>query len=437
MKKNNLEIIDKNLLRKIAKYESDDIYNQLPISWHSAKNHKVYNREGKVWIDFTSSIFVTNIGHCNKEVERAIINVTKKLSHAYSYPTQYRADLSEYLIKISPSNLQKVILLTTGSEAIERAIKLSKIYGMKKNKKYIVCWNGNYHGKTQGSQMLSGDSKQREWIGLKDKTIIRLPFPNHHEDPKKQFEKHINIIKKNKINLSEIASFFIETYQGWAGIFYPKEYIKQLRNLCDKKNSLMIFDEIQSGFGRTGKLFGFQHYGVKADLVVCAKAISNGLPLSAIIGKKSIINLDPSYTSTHGGHPICCAASLATLKFIKSNNLINKSAIKGKIVKDFLYKLRDKYPKHITEIHGHGLVWGVVTKKQTSSVPDVILCNQIVKYCYNNGLLILKTNRGSLKLAPPLTIPISDLNKGLRIIEDAFSENQPLPNNNKKTSINA
>ena len=423
-----------NVLNKISKYESSNVKDQLPVIWDKANGFNIYDKWGNSWIDFTSTIFVANVGHAHPKITEAIKKVSKKLLHSYSYPTEIRSLYLEKLISFVPDYLNKASLYSTGTEATERAIKLARINGIKKNSEKVVMigWKGNYHGKTMGSQMMSGVASDSNWVGYRDPNIFHLPFPYPWvlEDLKlsgeELFKQHLKILEKEyKINLKNIAGFMTETFQGWAAVFYPKSYIKALREWCSKNGALLIFDEVQAGFARCGKIFGYQHYEVEPDLVCCGKGISGGFPLSAVLGRGEIIDLDPAYTSTHGGHPLACVSGLTTIEIIEEENLIQQSIDKGKIMEKILSSWQKKYPELIGNIYCKGLIAGVFIKnklERDNLKLDINLCDKIVEKTMQKGVFIIRTGRGSLKFGPPLTITVEALEEGLNTVEQSIKE---------------
>ena len=417
-----------SIIKSLKNYESSNAVQQLPVIWDKAINHIIYDPYGNKWIDFTSSIFVANSGHGNKDVIKEISKHLKKpLLHSYYYPTKIRMQFLKKLLRISPNYLDKAILLSAGTEATERAIKIARIYGNKNKKKYIIAWEGNYHGKTLNAQMISGQFSDHKWIPQFDKNIIHLPFPypwllkKKKVNGKQLFQIHLKILQK-KINLNQISSFFVESFQGWGAIFYPKDYISELQKFVNKNKSLLIFDEIQAGFYRTGKLFAFEHYNVKPDLVICGKGISGSLPLSAVIGKSKYINLDSAYTSTHGGNPIACAASLGNLKIFEKNGFHKSLKIKSKIMESKLNTWKKLFPKRVKAILGKGFIWGVFIYNKKGTALDNNLTNRICERAMEKGVFSICTGRGTLKLGPPLTITTSALREGLDVYEECLRE---------------
>ncbi len=411
------------VLKNLREFEGKNAIEQLPVVWEKAVGSNIFDKDGNKWIDFTSSIFVNNCGHGDKNIIRNIKKIIKTpLLHSYYYPTEIKKEFLNKLIKIVPKNLNKAILLSAGTEATERALKIAKIYGQqfRTKKNLIIGWSGNYHGKTLNAQMLSGQFSDHSWIENFDKNIIHLPFPypwnlKKKLDGKLLFREHIKILKK-KYNLSKITAFFVESFQGWGAIFYPKDYIKELRKFCNQNSSLLIFDEIQAGFYRTGKLFGYQNYDVKADLVICGKGISGSLPLSAVIGEAKYINLDSNYTSTHGGHPVCCAAALGNLETLQQKKVIKNIKVCEKIFLKRFKKWKSMFPR-VKLTLGKGMIHGVFIYKKNSNELDEYTANIICEKAMEQGVFSICTGRGTLKLGPPVTINPVILKEGLDVYE--------------------
>ena len=419
------------LLEEIKVYESSNALEQLPVVWDRAKNHQIFDEWGNAWIDFTSSIFVTNSGHANDETLKRINEcISKPLIHSYYYPTRIRADFCKKLIQMTPGNLEKAIILSVGTEAAERAIKISRIYGesITEDKKIIVGGDGNYHGKTLGAQMIGGQHDDKKWIGYTDPNMKHLPFPfpwvldSFDGDGHDLFHHHLESLEKDGVNLDKIAAFFVESFQGWGAIFYPVDYIQAMRDWAKKNKTLLVFDEIQAGFGRTGKMFAYEHYGVEADLVICGKGISGSMPLSAVLGSTLLVEMDAGYTSTHGGNPVACASGLGNLEAFENHDLVNESNRKGKIMKDIILSWKEKYPSRIGHILGAGLLYGVFITKENSHELDTELTNIICERAMEKGVFSICTGRGTLKIGPPLTIPDEALIEGLNVYEECFKE---------------
>ena len=239
---------DKTYLEDLFKSESQSMHGQYPIIWDRANNFHVKDRHGNKWIDFTSTIFLTNAGHGNKEIIKSIIKTAKKsLLHSYNYPTLERIKYLEFLIENTPKEFEKAFLLSAGTEATEAALKLMRLNSFQKNKKRpgILCIKGNYHGRTMGAQLMNSNESQKEWIGFKDPNIHFLPFPYEWtvagQNPRNFLDESLKIlISENKLNpKDDLCGVMLETFQGWGACFYPIEYVKALREFCDKYDLLL------------------------------------------------------------------------------------------------------------------------------------------------------------------------------------------------------
>ena len=281
------------IIKSLKKSESRSMQGQLPIIWSKAEGHSLFDIKGNKFIDFTSTIFVTNIGHSNNNLIRNLKKaIDKKLLHSYAYFNSSREKYLKNLVKFAGKNFQKAFLMSAGTEATEAALKLMRLHGqrIKKRRLGIICIEGNWHGRTMGAQMMSGNKKQKEWIGYKDKNIhhIKFPYPWELEKitPKEFLDNCLEKLGKKIDFKQDICGFMLETFQGWGAIFYPTEFVKEISKLCKQNKILLTFDEMQAGFGRTGKKFGYEHYNVNPDLICCGKGMGGGIALSGVIGKK-------------------------------------------------------------------------------------------------------------------------------------------------------
>src|SRR5262245_62170394 len=319
-------------LEKLRKFEPQSMRGQPPIAWDRAEDIFVFDKYGNRWLDWSSGVLVTNAGHGAKEVRQAIIDqVNSGLLHNYCFPSEERAQLAECLVELAPERLNKVFLLTTGSEATECAIKLSRAHGIKaggKKKIGIIGWERGFHGRTLGAQQAGGMAGQKSWIVNEDPAIITAPFPDGYWQTDTSFDAFLAAVEARGLKPTNVAGVLMETYQGVGPDFAPVEFVKELRAWCDRHRIVLTFDEVQAGFGRTGKFWAFEHYSVNPDLICCGKGISSSLPLSAVLGRAEIMDQFPpgSMTSTHTGNPVCCAAALASVKKIVSEDLAGNAA---------------------------------------------------------------------------------------------------------------
>lgn len=419
------------ILNTLEKYESRSMHGQLPVVWDRAEGFQVYDAWGNIWIDFTSTIFVANSGHGNPKILKALQDIIDKpLLHTYTYATQIRADYIKYLIKKTPSQFEKAFLLSAGTEATECALKLMRMNGWKQKKKkpVIIAFENNWHGRTMGAQMMSYNPAQKEWIGYLDPNIYHLPFPypwrkEAINSPREFFRQSINsLMREHKISPKEdICGFMLETFQGWGAVFYPMEFVQELFAFARENNILTAFDEMQAGFGRTGKLFGYMHYGVEPDLICCGKGASSSLPLSIVLGSNEIMDLPEtgSMSSTHSANPMVCAAGLANLKTLLEDGLIENASVNGEIFQNELERIKNKFSLHIQHVLGKGLVAAVhFLTPDRKALPQ--LCDIVCEQAMRKGLLLVHTGRESIKLAPPLCINKEALMEGLQVFEDVI-----------------
>ena len=420
----------------LEKYESRSMHGQLPVIWDKTDDFLIFDPYGNRWIDFTSTIFVTNSGHGNPHIISALKRtLNQRLLHSYTFVHSSRVKFLKKLIEITPRQFEKAFLLSAGTEATECAFKLMRMYGqsINKKKKIVIAFQGCMHGRTMVAELLRGDSKHSSWIGYKDPNIyhLQIPFPwnkrvskrNNH-DWKKHFNEDIQSLMKKGLNFDNIAGFIIESYVGWAAYFYPTGYIRALCSFAKKHKSLVAFDDIQGGFGRTGKLFAYQHYGVEPDLICLGKGLSGSLPLSAVIGRRKIMDLPEigSMSSTHSGNPLSCAAGLANLETIKSKCLISQARRKGIILHSRLQQIRKRFPDRISYVFGKGLLAAVIFRKPHTIEPDSVFASKVCERAMQRGLLLVHTGRESIKFGPPLIIPDSALLEGLDVFEESIRE---------------
>ena len=415
------------LIKKLNKVESKSMHGQLPIAWSRAKDFNIYDIAGNKFIDFTSTIFVANTGHSNKRIKKYINrSLNSNLIHSYAYINQIRATYIEKLIKFSGKGFEKAFLMSAGTEATEAAFKLMRMYGQKKKKRNlgIICFEGNWHGRTMAAQMMSGNKKQKEWIGYQDKDIHHIAFPYpwlvKSGNEEEFLEKSIRKLKK-KINFKkDVCGTMLETFQGWGAIFYPKKYIQLLAKICKKNDILICFDEMQAGFGRTGKNFGFQHYEIFPDLICCGKGMGGGVALSGVIGKKKIMDLPEvgNMSSTNSANPIACNAGLAVIEEIEEKRLTENAKLKGELLHTNLLKIRQKFP-NLINIYGKGLIAAIVFNQDYRNINKKL--KKLVELCMKDGLLLVYTGRESVKIGPPLTITREAINEGCKILNKNIS----------------
>lgn len=418
------------ILNSLDVHESRSMHGQLPIVWKRAKNASVYDIADNKWIDFTSGIFVTNVGHSNDKVSAAISDVISgELYSCYAYPNEIRAKYLEKLLNFCDGQFEKAFLLSAGTEATEAAFKLMRMYGEKKNKRSrgILTIENNWHGRTLGAQMLSSNENQKSWIGNLDNNIHHIEFPYPwivgNTDPVEFLDKSIEKLKESGVRPdTDLCGVMLETFQGWGAVFYPKAYVQGISRFCQENDILLCFDEMQSGFGRTGKKFGFQHYDVIPDLIACGKGMGGGVPLSGVLGRKEIMDLPDvgNMSSTHSGNPLVCAAGIAVLDELEE--ILPELGSKANNFRKLLDNLSARYSEIISGVYGEGMIYAIHFCDKNTKLPDGLLASKISELCMQKGLLVVHTGRESIKLGPPLIISNDALEEAVDVLAQAIGE---------------
>ncbi len=419
------------LINSLHKKEARSTHGQPPVIWDHAAGFQVYDKYGNVFLDFSSGVLVSNCGHSHPKVIKAISNeLDRGLITSYCFHNEAREKLLSKLRGISPVGLNKYYLLSTGAEATETCIKLARSWGIKlggRKKHIVISFENSFHGRTLGAQQMGGSAPLKEWIVNLDPGFIQVPFPDNVYNNELSFNTFLESLKKQNISYKDVAGVMVETYQGGIVSFAPKEYIQRLRDWCNKYKVLLMFDEVQAGFGRCGKWWGFEHYEIIPDLIAAGKGLGGGMPISAVIGKEEIMQQygHGSMTTTHGGNPLCCAAATASINVIQEENLVENSEILGKILLDELKKMKSIAPERIRTIHGKGLVAGVHMKKRDSESPDGEIAENIVWNCVKKGLLMFAPvgpGSATIKICPPLVITEEAILDGIAVIASALKD---------------
>jgi len=290
----------------------------------------------------------------------------------------------------------------------------------------MVSYENAFHGRTLGAQQAGGIPALKEWIINLDPGFVQVPFPDGFRTPDTSFEGFERALRERGIEPQNVAGVMLETYQGGSSAFAPPAYMQALRQWCTGHKALLVCDEIQAGFGRTGKLWGFEHYGVTPDLAVFGKGISGSLPVSAVAGRPDVLDLYPplSMTSSHAGNPVCCAAALASLDLVLKENLAERARLAGEILHSRLNTLAARH-RQIGCVAGKGLVAGVACVKPGTTEPDADLAFRVVRHSMEKGVLMFAPvgyGMGTVKICPPLVITQEALNESLDVLEEAFTE---------------
>lgn len=418
------------ILRRLYQCEPLAMQGQPPIVWHRAEGFQVYDAWGNQWVDWSSGVLITNAGHGRQEIADAIAQqASSRLLTNYCFPSEIRARLVEKLVSILPDPLKKVFLLTTGSETVECAVKLCRTHGVKsggRSKNVIVSFDKAFHGRTLGAQQAGGIPSLKEWIVNLDPGFVQAPFPDGYRTPDTSFDLFERSLREKGIEPQNVAGVILETYQGGSSAFAPAAYMRDLRTWCNGHKALLVCDEVQAGFGRTGTLWGFEHYGIVPDLALFGKGISSSLPLSAVAGRPDVMDLYPpgTMTSTHTGNPVCCAAALASIDLVLRENLAENSRRMGSLLHQKLCALQARTPQ-IGRVEGKGLVAGVACVVPGTKEPDGDLAWEVVRRSIEKGVLMFTPvgyGGGTVKICPPLVITEAAILDSVSALEEAFAE---------------
>lgn len=418
------------ILETLYRYEPVAMRGQPPVVWDHAEGFQVYDRWGNKWIDWSSGVLITNAGHGRQEIIRAITEqANSKLLTNYCFPSEIRARLVEKLASVLPVPLKKVFLLTTGSETVECAVKLCRTYGMKaggRKKNVIISYDKAFHGRTLGSQQVGGIPALKEWIGHLDPGFVQIPFPDGFRTVDTSFEGFNRALREHGVEPNTVAGVILETYQGGSAAFAPPEYMRALKEWCTGHKALLVCDEVQAGFGRTGTMWGFEHYGIVPDIACFGKGISSSLPLAAVAGRPDVMDLHPagSMTSTHTGNPVCCAAALASIDLVIKEKLADNAAKVGALLHQKLRALKARTPQ-IGSVDGKGLVAGMACVLPGSKEPDGDLAWEVVRRAIEKGVLMFTPvgfGGATVKISPPLVITEAAILDSVTALEEAFAE---------------
>lgn len=391
--------------------------------------------DGNVFLDCNAGVAVCSTGHCHPEVVRAIQNQAARLIHmcGTDYYYSLMPELAQKLDEIVPvQRPTRTHFANSGTEAVETALKLA-MHATGREK--FISFFGSFHGRTLGSLSLTS-SKAAQRLGFKRQAldVVHLPFPNEYRNPFSPDECGDGGVVQGAINWienrlfktttppQEVAAIVVEPVQGEGGyVPSPAGFLKELRRICDEHGILLIVDEVQSGMGRTGKMFALEHYGVKADIVCSAKGIASGLPIGVCVSRADLMDWKPgAHASTFGGNPVCIAAALKTIELLESE-LVANSADVGAYLKRGLEKLMDKFDC-IGDVRGMGLMIGVeFVQDRNSKTPDVELRDRVEMESYKRGLVLLGCGANSIRWSPPLILTKENVDVALEIFEAAIA----------------
>jgi len=419
------------ILQKLRDLEPRALQGQPPVVWDRAEGFQVYDAWGNCWIDWSSGVLIANAGHGREEIVDAIARqINKPLLTTFAFASEVKAKLVEKLVSLYPDPLDKVLVLSTGSEAVETAIKYARAHGVQaggRSKNVIVSFTGAFHGRTLGAQQAGGIQELKDWIVNLDPGFVQVPFPDGYLCEDTSFDFFLRCLGEQGVEPTNVAGVMLETYQGGSACFAPASYTKTLREWCSGHHALLIFDEVQAGFGRTGRFHAFEHYGVVPDLCTGGKGLSGSLPQSALAGRADVMDLFPplSMTNTHAGSPVPCAATLASIELILAENLTENSAALGAVLQRRLQTLAGRHEEIGFAAAGRGLLAGVAFVEPGGKTPDGALAMDITRRLVEKGVLLFAPvgpGLGTIKICPPLVIDEAALNESLDAFEEALAE---------------
>ena len=395
-----------------------------------ADNAELWDVEGRRYIDFGSGIAVTNTGHGHEKVRKAAIEQIDKFSHTCVMVTPYdtAVQLAERLNDIAPGNTpKKTVFVSTGAEAVENTIKIARAYTGRRG---VIAFNGGFHGRTNLAMGLTGKiAPYKQQFGPFPGDIYHAPYPiDFHGVSIEQSLAALDTLFKVDIEPKDVAAIIFEPVQGEGGFYQaPAEFVAALRALCDKHGILLIADEIQTGFARTGKMFGIEHTGVEPDLMTMAKGIAGGYPIAAVVGKAEIMDapLPGGLGGTYGGSPVGCAAALAVLDVIEEESLVERANQVGHRFVSHLDQLAKSYPQHVGEIRQYGAMIALeLIHHGDANSPAPELTKALVQLAAKKGLILLSCGfRGNvIRFLPALTIDMQHIDEGMEILFSCFKE---------------
>ena len=411
------------------------ITQNVPSAWYSTlenfivkgKNAEIWDSEGKRYLDYVGGYAVLNTGHLHPRVVEKVKNQLNDFSHScFAFaPHENAVKLSEELNKRYPiTSDTKTFMVNSGAEAVENAVKIARYYT---NKKSIISFKGGFHGRTYLAMGLTGkDKPYKEGFGPFPEFVKHALYPYSYRDISDDDAlASIKDLFKKTLNPDDTAAVVVEIQLGEGGYIPASNYfLKSLREICDNHNILLIFDEVQTGYGRTGEMFGAETVGVNPDLVTLAKGIAGGFPLAAVLGKAEIMDTihDAGIGSTFGASPVSCAAALGVLEAFDNENILGNASKQSEMMNSFLKNLMNEN-EFIGDVRGYGPMIGVeIVENKDSKTPNKEKAQEIINNCRDNGLLLVTCgeNGNVIRFMGPLTTPIKHVEEALGIFENSI-----------------
>lgn len=423
----------REIISRDKRYMSPSYTRDYPFVMDHGEGVYVVDVDGNVFLDFSAGIAVCATGHANPRVVSAIRKQAGKFIHMSGTDFYYniQVELAERLCRVVPIKGNKRVFFTnSGAEAIEAAMKLARYHTMRHQ--FIAFFNA-FHGRTLGALSLTGSKIiQKKGFYPLIPGVVHVPYSYCYRCPYNlQYDscciyclKYIeDMLFLKTVDPDDVAAIFVEPVQGEGGyVVPPVEFMKGLRRICNKYGILLVCDEVQSGMGRSGRMFAIQHFGIQPDIICLAKGIASGMPLGAIIASESVMNWEyGSHASTFGGNPVSCAASLATMDLLEKK-LIKNAAVIGDYMKERLLPFVEKY-ECVGDVRGLGLIIGIeIVQDKRTKEPANALRNKIIHHCFKNGLLLLGCGLNTLRICPPLIITKEHADIAISMIEKAIAK---------------
>jgi len=397
-----------------------------------AEGSYIYTDDGRRFLDFTCGIGVTNTGHCHPKVVEAIREQAGNFIHAQSNIVIHKPmlELIEELQKITPSSIDSYYFANSGAEAVENAVKIARVATGRQN---IIVFSGSFHGRSSGTMALTtSKTVYRTGFGPLPSGVFVSPYPYAfrlkltEEEASEYALDQLENLLATQTAPKETAAILVESVLGEGGyVVPPLSFMKGLREICDRHNILLIFDEVQSGFGRTGKWFAFEHFGVVPDIITAAKGIASGMPLSGVFASTDLmLKLDVgSIGGTFGGNAIACAAGVATIRAMRDENMLENATERGIQLMTGLRKLQEEYSQ-IGDVRGKGLMVGTEFIVDGRADKAKQLVKGVIHSAEEKGLLLLScgTYDNTLRWIPPVNVTEEQINDGLRIFGETLKE---------------
>ena len=416
----------RELIAADERYTSPSYTRVYPLAVHRGYGAVIEDVDGNRFLDFTAGIAVCSTGHCHPRVVAAIHEQSSRLLHMSGTDFYYapQGDLARKLAEISPGSLAKRVFFTnSGAESVEAAFKLARYHT---GRQHMIAFYGGFHGRTMGALSLTGSKVvQRRGFAPLIPQVSHVDYANPYRNPDGCTEtfSQINDLFKRTVAPQEVAAIIVEPIQGEGGYLVPPpEFHRELRRLCDQHGILLIADEVQSGMGRTGKMFAMEHWGVVPDIVCLAKGIASGMPLGAIIASAEIMDWGPgSHASTFGGNPVSCVAALETIKLLEEGLMVAAATVGNHLQA----RLRDLVTRHklIGDVRGLGLMIGMeLVRDRATKEPASTERDEIVQECFHRGLLLLGCGTNTIRFCPPLVITAEQCDTAVAILDEVLKK---------------